>query len=438
MTIWVENLAIHDFRGKLERISNFFNRQIEQITKGGLFALLQKLFYLFLLALALPFVIVIRLLRPLVLIRFGIVDSQRIGYFLSNIELYLCEQDAGMHRGRKLDFFYFSKGKLNGQQLGKMWKAMCNEQLGKMIKRTVRVFWFFRWVDRANHIFPGWKAHSITFPPGGRDIYNLLERFPMHVAFTAQEEKRGCQELKNLGILERTPFVCLIIREAAYLNALDPKSTYDHFEYMNVSIKNFINSTEELVSRGYKVVRMGAVVNGPLETKFAGIIDYACTARSEFLDIFLSAKCCFCFGSPTGIATVPMMFRRPLALTNFVPLEIVHTWSSNELFIPKKLWLKDEHRFLTFREMIKSGASRFLKEAQYTQLGLEIIENTPEENTGLAVEMDERLKGRWVTTKEDEELQQRFWEIFPKSELHGEIKSRIGAEFLRQNRELLE
>jgi hypothetical protein len=56
----------------------------------------------------------------------------------------------------------------------------------------------------------------------------------------------------------------------------------------------------------------------------------------------------------------------------------------------------------------------------------------------VAVEMDERLKGTWQTNEEDEELQRLFWAIFPKSELHGEILSRIGAGFLRQNRELLE
>ena len=52
--------------------------------------------------------------------------------------------------------------------------------------------------------------------------------------------------------------------------------------------------------------------------------------------------------------------------------------------------------------------------------------------------MDERLKGTWQTTEEDEELQQRFWSLFRKSELHGVIKARIGGDFLRQNKDLLE
>lgn len=56
----------------------------------------------------------------------------------------------------------------------------------------------------------------------------------------------------------------------------------------------------------------------------------------------------------------------------------------------------------------------------------------------LAMEMDERLKGTWQTTEDDEELQRRFWSLFKPSELNGIIVSRIGTKFLRQNQELLD
>ena len=55
----------------------------------------------------------------------------------------------------------------------------------------------------------------------------------------------------------------------------------------------------------------------------------------------------------------------------------------------------------------------------------------------LAIEMDERLKGTWQATKEDEELQTEFWSLFKPSEFNKVFVSRIGADFLRRNRELL-
>ena len=70
--------------------------------------------------------------------------------------------------------------------------------------------------------------------------------------------------------------------------------------------------------------------------------------------------------------------------------------------------------------------------------GISLIENTPEEILEVTIEMEERLKGTWVTTKEDEDLQRMFWSLYKTSELHGKIYSRIGAAFIRKYQALLE
>ena len=45
-------------------------------------------------------------------------------------------------------------------------------------------------------------------------------------------------------------------------------------------------------------------------------------------------------------------------------------------------------------------------------MDLKLIENTPEEIRDVTIEMDERLNGTWKVSKEDEELQDRFWSLF--------------------------
>ena len=65
-----------------------------------------------------------------------------------------------------------------------------------------------------------------------------------------------------------------------------------------------------------------------------------------------------------------------------------------------------------------------------------VIENTSEEILDATVEMDERLRGEWEPTSEDEELQQRFWEIFGKNKLKNNDLY-IGSKFLRENQNLL-
>ena len=66
------------------------------------------------------------------------------------------------------------------------------------------------------------------------------------------------------------------------------------------------------------------------------------------------------------------------------------------------------------------------------------MENTADEILALAAEMNDRLDGRWVTSGEDEELQERYHKLLPPGHHSQGFRSRIGAAFLRQNRELLD
>jgi putative glycosyltransferase (TIGR04372 family) len=129
--------------------------------------------------------------------------------------------------------------------------------------------------------------------------------------------------------------------------------------------------------------------------------------------------------------------RRPTVMVNYVPMSYIPAWRKNSLFIFKKLWLIQEQRFLAFSEIIQSEIGRFLKTEQYEKAGIELIDNTPEEITSVALEMAGRLKGSWQTTEDDEELQRRFWALFKPNDLNSVFRARIGTEFVRQNQDLL-
>jgi putative glycosyltransferase (TIGR04372 family) len=268
-------------------------------------------------------------------------------------------------------------------------------------------------------------------------MHALVGRSGPHLTFTPEEEELGRAALRSLGLPDGAPLVCFHARDAAYLASAIPGNQWDYHNFRDASIQGYIPAAEELGRRGYFALRMGAVVKEQLNTTNPRIVDYATNHRSDFLDIFLCGKCEFFLGSHTGLYTVASMFRRPVALVNVVPIFEAPTWGPRDLFIPKKLWLRQERRFMTFREVFDSGVAEFQTTAQYQQLGIEVVENTAEEITALAVEMDERLKGAWQTTEEDEALQARFWALFKVKQWHGPVVSRIGAEFLRHNQALL-
>lgn len=93
---------------------------------------------------------------------------------------------------------------------------------------------------------------------------------------------------------------------------------------------------------------------------------------------------------------------------------------------------------MTFREILDSGIGLFLMSEQFEAMGIDLIENEPAEIAAVAIEMDERLKGVWQPSEEDEELQRKFWSLFNPSEINGVFRARIGAESLRQHRDWLQ
>ena len=429
----------------LGRVGRFLLRHAKNIWHGGPRALLGTFCFLLAAVPGVLILVVVRLLRPIVVIRFGELFSESLGHYALNTELFLCERGAGMHSQRTFDFFYNNS------------LRVCNVQLQKMWNRILPTFRFTRVVGILNRYVPGGSHHVI--PSSDRDVHGLLDQTKAHLSLTDDEERLGRAGLRGLGIPEGAPFICFYARDSVYMDKWLPGLNWRYHDYRNCSIHNYVPAAEELTCRGLFAIRMGAVVKEALTTKNAMIIDYATKGRTDFLDIFLMSKSRFFLCSSGGLTGVSMIFRRPVACANVTPLEYTFTSNASGLFIPKKLWLRKEHRFLTFREIISSGAGRFLRSEQYERLELEVIENTPEEITSLAVEMHERLDGRCQGTEEDDELQREFWAIFNRSgrsgtfdaelfinqapgswlvPLHGEIRSRIGTEFLRQNKALLE
>ena len=431
-------------RGKSIRVIPALRRQATQVMEQGLPALVRKSRILMKLIpdlpgalFALPIVLLVRLLRPLVIIRFGPIRSPNFGHFVSEPEIYLSKRDLGLDVPRTFDIQYYTS------RPGGL--PFCNQQLKKMWDRTILVNRLARWPDKINRSLPGGSKHMV--PEGNtRDIYDCMSRTPVHLSFTPDEERLGLEGLQMLGIPEGAEFVGFHARDSAWLDQLAPNLDFHYHDHRDSDIQNYIPAMRKLVSRGYFAVRMGSPVKDPLKSSDSKIIDYATNGgRSDFLDVYLGANCKYFIGSAAGMIELPKTFRRPVVSVNWIPLEYTHSWSPKDLFIPKKLWLKSENRFLTFREILSSGMGANLMGQQYEELGVDPIENTPEEITSAVLEMEDRINGEWHTTSEDEELQQRFWALFDNIEvhyrggepLHGVIGSRIGAEFLRCNKELL-
>lgn len=412
----------------------FLDRQIKAIRKHGMAVVWYKLSVHLrpvknlLLALPFfPFAFAVWITKPFKRVRFGRIINQRLGHYAANTELYLCEYDAGIQPQGTFDIYCHDD------------TFYCNEQLRKMWRRSgrLRIWDWARYIKQAITYFPGAEDHII--PTTDKDIHGLYGRIPPHISFTPEEEEIGRRALRDMGMPDGAKFICLHSRDSAYLEETFPYDVWDYHNYRDSNIDDFIPAAEEMARRGYYVMRMGAKVKQPLRTSDPRIIDYANGYRTDFMDIYLAAKCHFYLGDSCGINAVSFIFRRPVATTNFLPAADVFTWGPHNISMFKRLRWRANNRLMTFREIIESGAAFYDRTSQYTNAGIDILDNTAEEIKALATEMDDRLREVWKATDEDEELQNRFWALYKrfKPEIPS-IGARIGTTFLRENSQFLE
>lgn len=427
-------------------MKRFIKRQVEQIQQEGVAVLVRKIKLIFgqlpklpFYILAIPAVLIMRIIKPWLLVRVGVLISTRIGHFVANTELYLCEQDAGINvpSSRHIDIFHMG------------YKPICNKQLATMWQRVLRIWpaWILGPINLINWLIPGGKSHEIgNNTQHDRDVNNLLNRFPPHLQFTTEEDKRGEAGLRSMGIPIGAPFVCLIVRDSAYLAAHLSDGDHNYHNYRDSDVQNYVLAAETLAEHGFFVIRMGVKVHAAINSAHPKVIDYAINGqRSDFMDIYLGAKCSFCLSNQTGWDAIPYVFRKPICYVNTVPIGYLMTFTKNVLFISKHHWIIDQQRRLTLKEIFTHGVGFCLKTNEYESNGIHLIENNPEEIRDVAIEMVKRLNGSWQPHEVDEELQHRFREIFltylvdfyQGTPLHGEIYGRVGAFFLRHNQRWL-
>lgn len=379
--------------------------------------------------LAVPQVILIRLISPLVLVRFKMVGIERIGsvypllYYLSDIRV-------GMTRRRCWDIFYFSP----------YTEVVSNVQWKKMVERNLFFFPIPRLalaIDKINRYFPGHEQHVIQYghPPENRVLKNVFDYKEAIFSFTQGEDRFGKKALSALGITQGESFICFHTRDSAYLNAIDTQKNWGYHDYRDTSIKNYLLAIESYLKRvKCKAVRMGAVVGEKLVTDNPNIIDYASNGkRTDFLDIYLGARCKFFVGTDCGITIVPEAFKRPVVYANWVSIQLLPHYVADGIIIMKKWYSLKDKRFLTFREILNVAKPHGI---DAKKMGVQFTDNTPEEILCAMEEMDARINGTWESSIEDAKLQKRFWELYGKDTLRSS-QMRIGTKFLRENQDLL-
>ena len=390
--------------------------------------ILDGILFILLLPYTILALLIIRILAPFIIIRLGWIVSWRIGHYAGNLELNLCEQSN--NPVKTLDIWCERT-------------VTCNTQLTIVFKRVINIFPKFLVypVYILNNFIPGGDKHNITLPAcNDRDVNNLISNVcsSSNVWLTKDEEEKGRRGLIKLGINPKDKFVCLIVRDSAYLDKQKQENhsgvDWSYHDYRDTEIDDYKLAAQYLVEQGYYVIRMGATVNKPFACDSDKIIDYAYeNMRTDFMDIYLGLKCHFCISTSTGYDAVPSLFRRPLVVVNNPHIEYIYSFFPKTITIFKKVFNIDTREYLSIKNILDSGVGRFDRTNQFVESKLKLIDNTPEEIRDAVVEMVLKLDKEWSDQWYDDNVKDRVDQFYSASQLNGKILSRFGTKFIKEN-----
>lgn len=358
---------------------------------------------------------------PWLKVRFGLMRSERIGHFALNTEQYITERDADILDSDTLDFLGHNDP-VSNNFLKLMWNRILNYSPVASVVAPMLA-----------HESP-YSTHKDLFGKNGRDDHLLWHKTKPSLSFTDKEKEMGCEELRRMGIGPNDKYVCLNVRDGAYLNAHLKDKDWSYHDFRDADIDNYKSAALELAERGLFVLRMGAVVEKKFDIYHPRIIDYSCKYRSEFMDVFLCATCKFMISCGTGLDGISMIFRRPVLFVNYSQLHGACEWHTNLITLYKHFFSVSNDKEMSFKEIIEAGAVGLSRSEDLVEKGVYLKENTPEEIRKACIEMNARIDGEWEDTPEMNERQELAKQIvYP----HKLFLGRFGDSYLRENPILL-
>ena len=150
--------------------------------------------------------------------------------------------------------------------------------------------------------------------------------------------------------------------------------------------------------------------------------------RKKEIDIFLCACCKFFIGCSSGISHVPGLFNVNTLYLNLSPV-FSRPWRNGDIWIPKKLKIKKNNTFLSFKKMTKLPYCLIDTKEGLSKQGLEIIDNTSTEIIEAVKDMFDQVNGDLLP---NDNLQNYVNSLFP-NEYKYYFKSILSPRFVLIN-----
>jgi putative glycosyltransferase (TIGR04372 family) len=378
---------------------------------------------------ALPMLLVIRLIRPFILIRFTTLNSARIGHFAGDSCYYLATLPNAAQRPRT--FHWFAHHSFS-----------CNKQWSKMVARKLFLKDWVKYLCFLNSKIPGGTPHVIPPLAGSRPIDGIFQKDVQRFEFLPSENAEAMAWMERRGWKPGEPFVSLLVRDPAYLQRQPDfakfgydKSRWNYHNYRDSDIDTYASAIDYLVEKGYWVVRIGQYAEKPLKNTGPRVIDYPFSGdQNDLMDIWLTINCSLFMCTGSGLDCIVAAYNKaPTLFVNAMPLSKMCSWQE-ALWTPKNMLWKSTGIPLSLREQLANG---YGTSHEYESAGVSLVDLTEEQILQATTEQVDRINGTWKDEKSDQEWHPKFWAIFREMpdfhRYHGWVhpKTKIGTHYLR-------
>ena len=352
---------------------------------------------------ALPVVIIIFVISPIIKIHVFPLNSVRIGHFVSDSIHFLIHARSTPN---ELFFFWYPKPSAN-----KFWE--------KYLSRNLNIFQPFKYVTFYQEKIFGKSYHYDEIICQSRDLrgdFALSKDIP---GFTDYEDSLAHNWLKIHGWKPGQEIVCLMVRDSQYLDSLQGNNSFDYsyHDYRDSDIKSYRKSVEYLLSQNYFVIRMGKVMKTPLNLEHESFLDYPfLETKDDLMDIWLLANCNLCISTLFGPDEICGVFKTKCLFINFLPIAQLPSWADG-CHAPKVLRWTHNKRALSLNESIENS---YLYGHEYKDNNIEIIDLNELEIEQIVKEMIINIKQSYNPSHGEKNL--KFKDIFFQSKAN--IKNR--------------
>ncbi len=218
------------------------------------------------------------------------------------------------------------------------------------------------------------------------------------INLTDEHKKRGYELLHKIGVPKGGWFCGLHVREG----------NDDLSAIRNAKISSYMLAIEEISKMGGWVIRLG---DKSMQHHYApglNYIDYVFSEhQSDWMDVFIWSEGRFFIGTGSGPSAIPICFGKPVAFSNWGPLG-KRQWGKIDLFLPKIYVYKSTQIPLTMEERLYSHFAYHESYKALESMGVEVLDNSPEEIKDLISEMYTKINSNQNLTPRQILQKKRF------------------------------